>query len=314
MTEGKMMVYEYEPGCVLPRGAVIALGLFDGVHTGHRLLLDTAKRISAQRGLTFSVFTFRAESLKKGGGVLYSTEEKLRLLEGLGVEAVILSDFGTLSGVDASDFAKRLLVTEMGCEVAVCGFDFRFGSGALGDAELLFSLMRECGKSCVIEEEHTLDGEKISTTRIKALLCDGDVGRAREFLGIPYFITARVEHGRGEGRGLGFPTANLTSHGLLHLRRGVYSCIVRIGDKLVGGVANVGTCPTFDERGIHAEVNLIDFEGDLYGEKLEVFFISFLREERRFEDSKALTMQINVDKNRAKTEIGDISWQEIGLR
>ena len=309
-----MKIYEYSPGRILPRGAVIALGLFDGVHKGHRLLLNTAKKIAAERGLTFSVFTFRSESLKKGSSALYSTEEKLRLLEELGVEAVILSDFGTLSGIDAVDFVKRLLVTEMGCETAVCGFDFRFGRGALGDAELLARLMSECGGSCVIEAEHTLDGEKISTTRIKALLGEGNVGRARAFLGMPYFITSLVEHGRGEGKGLGFPTANLTSHGLLNLKRGVYSCAVRVGDALIGGVVNVGTCPTFDERGIHAEVNLIDFEGDLYGEKIEVFFISFLREEKRFEDPKDLIMQINVDKNKAKAEIGDVSWQEIGLR
>ena len=314
MAVGKMKIYEYSPGRILPRGAVIALGLFDGVHKGHRLLLNTAKKIAAERGLTFSVFTFRSESLKKGGGALYSTEEKLRLLEELGVEAVILSDFGTLSGIDASDFVKRLLVTEMGCETAVCGFDFRFGRGALGDARLLKKLMNECGKDCVIEAEHTLLGEKISTTKIKSLLGEGDVKQARDFLGMPYFITSSVEHGRGEGRGLGFPTANLFSDGLLHLKRGVYSCIVRVGDMLCKGVVNVGTCPTFDERSVHAEVNLIDFEGCLYGKKLEVFFIDFLREERRFNSEKELIMQINVDKNKAKTEIGDISWQEIGLR
>jgi riboflavin kinase/FMN adenylyltransferase len=293
-------------------GAVIALGLFDGVHRGHRLLLDTAKKIARERSLTFTVFTFSTESLAKCGGALYSTEEKLELLEEAGVEAVILADFKEMADVSAEEFVKRLLVCEMGCEVAVCGFDFRFGKGAAGNAKIITALMTELGKEAVIEEEHTICGEKISTTKIKALLGEGDVKSAAEFLGAPYFITATVEHGRGEGRSLGFPTANLSSCGLYHLRRGVYSCIALIEGRLLGGVVNVGTCPTFDEREVHAEVHLDGTSEDLYGKKLRIFFTSYIRGEKRFNNAEELIKQINVDKLQAKRENGVISWQVIG--
>jgi riboflavin kinase/FMN adenylyltransferase len=298
MTGEKMNIYEYTPGRILPGGAVIALGLFDGVHNGHRLLLNSARELAKRHGLTFSVFTFRSEAMNKGGGALYSTEDKLRLLRGLGVESVILADFNTLAGICAETFVKRLLITEMGCEIAVCGFDFRFGHGALGDAELLEKLMKEYGKDCSVEAEHKIDGEKISTTRIKALLGEGDVRRARKFLGMPYFITSSVGHGRGEGRSLGFPTANLEAAGLTHLRRGVYSCIVKDGGSLYRGVANVGTCPTFEQREQHTETYIIDYSGDLYGKKIRIFFLDFMREEKAFSSEKELIMQINVDKNK----------------
>ncbi len=309
-----MKIYEYKPGCILPGGAVIALGLFDGLHEGHRSLLKRAGEIAKARGLTFEVFTFRTETLRKGGGALYPTEEKLNLMKDLGVEAVILSDFNEISSVSAEDFAKKLLSTEMGCEVAVCGFDFRFGKGALGNAELLGRLMAERGKECVVENERKIDGEKISTTKIKELLGKGDVMRAREFLGVPFFISAEVEHGRGEGRALGFPTVNLCSEGLSHLKKGVYRCAVSIERKLFSGVTNVGTCPTFPERDLHAEVNIIDFDGDLYGKNLRVFFLDFLREEQRFTDKESLILQIIIDKNKVIKENGDITWQAIGLK
>ena len=174
--------------------------------------------------------------------------------------------------------------------------------------------MAECNKECFIESERKINGEKISTTKIKELLSDGAPLKAREFLGAPYFITSRVERGRGEGRGLGFPTVNMDADGLSHLKKGVYRCALQIGDELFSGVANVGTCPTFKERSVHAEVNIIDFEGDLYGRLIRIFFLDFLREERRFESIESLILQINVDKNRVIKENGDISWQEIGLK
>ena len=314
MNSREMIIYDYKPGYVLTGGRVIALGLFDGMHKGHRLLLDSAKKIARERSLPFTVFTFRSESLKKGSGALYSTEEKLELMKEIGVESVILADFSTLANVAAPEFIKDILVSEMGCEVAVCGFDFRFGSGALGNAELLKETLNELDKEVIIENEHTIDGEKISTTRIKSLLGEGDIKRAKDCLGFPYFITARVEHGRGEGRSLGFPTANLYSDGLIHLKRGVYSCVAVIDGELISGVVNVGTCPTFDERSVHAEVNLEDFSGNIYGKTVRIYFSSFIREDKRFNTKEELIMQIIIDKNKAKEENGDISWLEIGLR
>ncbi len=292
----------------------LALGFFDGVHAGHRKLLDTTRAIARKRGLVFAVFTFMAENSFKSSERLYSTKDKLSLLEAFGVEAVIISEFSDLMECSARDFIEKSLISDMNAAVAVAGYDFRFGRYALGDAALLSSVMAENEKDCVIESEQKINGEKISTTKIKELLTAGDVEGAREFLGLPYFITGKVKHGNGVGHSLGFPTVNTElESGKTLLKRGVYRTAVEISGKLFSAITNVGVCPTFKERQIHAETFILDFSGDLYDENIRIFFLGFLREEKQFDSSKELILQINVDKNRAIKENGELSWQEIGL-
>jgi len=310
----KLKIYKYFPGKELPiADTVIALGFFDGVHLAHRRLIERARRLADERGLTLAVFTFPAESRLKGDGVLYSTEQKLAILEELSVEAVIMADFKEVADIDAEDFIDRSLIKDMHCRAAVAGFDFRFGKGAVGNAALLSERLSEEGVECVIEHELKIDGEKISTTKIKELLSLGMPEEARRHLGCPYFITARVEHGCGAGRGLGFPTANTEfDGGKTPLKVGVYRTAVDVGGRLYTGVTNVGTCPTLGERGLHAETYIVDYSGDLYDEKLRIFFLGFLRDEIKFKDKKDLILQINVDKNRAIKENGVLTWQAIG--
>ena len=309
-----MKIYKYTHGETIPEKTVIALGFFDGVHEGHRRLLAAAKRAAEEKELTFAVFTFRTVCGVKGKTVIYSDEEKLTLFRELGVEAVILADFADISGISADSFIKDCLFHDMGCRVAVCGYDFRFGKGRVGDAKLLSDTLLSLGAECIIEDEHKLYGEKISTTKIKELLAAGDVGEARLFLGYPYFMLASVEHGRGVGQKLGFPTVNTTlSPERAPLRRGVYRTAVSISGKLYTGVTNVGTCPTFEERAVHAETYIVGYSGDLYGEKIRIFFLGFLRDEKKFSTPEELIMQINVDKNKAIKENGELTWQEIGL-
>lgn len=309
-----MKIYKYIPGEAIPEKTAIALGFFDGVHEGHRKLLSTAKRISKEKGLTFAVFTFRTVCGIKGNTIIYSDDEKLSLFEDIGVESVILLDFSDISDISADSFIKECLFRDMGCRVAVCGYDFRFGKGRVGDAKLLFDILSSLGAECIIEDEHKIDGEKISTTKIKELLEVGEVGQARLFLGYPYFMLGDVERGRGVGQKLGFPTVNTTlSPERAPLRRGVYRTAVSISGKLYTGVTNVGTCPTFKERAVHAETYIVGYSGDLYGEKIKIFFLGFLRDEKKFSSPEELIMQINVDKNRAIKENGELTWQEIGL-
>ena len=308
-----MKIYNYTPGVSLDEKTAVALGFFDGVHAGHRQLLKTAREAAKKSNLLFTVFTFIAGSGIKENHPIYSNRQKLEILEELGVEAVIVADFSEISNISAEDFVKSCLYRDMGCRIAVAGFDFRYGKGRMGDADSLKKSLSLLGAECIIESEHSIDGEKISSTKIKELISLGNMEKAREFLGYPYQITCVVEHGRGAGKGLGFPTVNTKiDKNLSPIRCGVYRTAVEISGKLYTGVTNVGTCPTFEERKIHAETYIVDYSGDLYGQKIRIFFLGYLREERQFEDPQELIMQINVDKNTAIKENGELTWQEIG--
>ena len=298
-----MQIYEYQKGKKLNIGkTVVALGFFDGVHIGHRELLRRAKAISEERGLGFAVFTFKAEeSGFKGSGRLYSTEDKLSIFEAIGVETVIITDFPDVCNISAESFVEDSLISDIGCTVAVAGYDFRFGKGAFGDVGMLCEIMSRCGGSSVVVEEQTFKGKKISTTVIKELFAKGEIFEANALLGEPYFIRGRVSRGNGFGKVLGFPTINIPiSKDAFSPRHGVYRAEVKIGGKVYTGVTNIGICPTFEEREIHAETFLLDFSEDVYGGDVKVSLLDFLRDEKRFDSAEQLKMQINVDVNRVK--------------
>ena len=201
----------------------------------------------------------------------------------------------------------------MRCRAAVAGYDFRFGKGARGDAGLLLEKLTAAGAVCEIESEYKIDGDKVSTTKIKEFLSLGRVDKAKDFLGCPYFITASVVEGNGVGRKLGFPTVNTSfKKNVAPLRHGVYRTAVDISGTLYSGITNVGICPTFDARAPHAETFIIDYNGNLYGKKIRIFFLEYLREEKKFNNQNDLILQINVDKNRVIQENGELTWQEIG--
>lgn len=308
-----MKIYEYKPGASINEKTAVALGYFDGVHAGHRQLLATAKRVAKERGLLFTVFTFSAEMSVKDNGIIYSTEEKLALFESLGVEAVILASFSDICKISAENFVKDCLYKDMGCRAAVAGFDFGYGAGRSGNADTLKTDLAALGVECIIEPEHKIDGEKISSTKIKELLSEGRVDLARKLLGYPYQLICEVERGRGVGRKLGYPTVNTKiDTRRAQLGRGVYRTAVDISGKLYTGITNIGTCPTFEERKIHAETYIVDFTGTLYGKKIKILFLGRMRDEKKFENPEELIMQINVDKNKAIKDNGELTWQEIG--
>lgn len=308
-----MEIYNYAPGKKALSSSVIALGLFDGMHIGHRRLLESARRIAEKRGLNFAVFTFENEGEIKGDS-LYTTEQKLSLLKETGVSAVVLANFADVSHISAEDFVKNSLLSDMDCRVAVAGRDFRFGRGARGDTSLLSDMLARAGAEFIAEDEHSINGEKISTGKIKSLVTEGKVGKARELLSVPYFITSPAEHGTGVGRHLGFPTVNSSfKSGITPLKRGVYRTAAEISGQLYHAITNVGTCPTFTERPLHAETHIIGYSGDLYGKCIRIFFLGYLRDEIKFNSREELILQIKVDKDRAIKENGELKWQEIGL-
>lgn len=299
-----MTVYKYGG---VPLGLsgerVIALGFFDGVHIGHRALFREARRAADTLSVPFAVFTFISESkdVKAGGERLYTTEEKLSLIRDCSADEVILADFASLKSLSPEEFVESFLVGVCGARVCVVGEDFRFGKDARGTADALSELMREQGGEVITVPDVTLFGTKVSTSEIKRALAEGDIERANAMLGSPYFISADVEHGRGVGKTLGYPTINSSLGAKRNiLRHGVYLSSLTLDGGKRSALTNVGVCPTFAERESHAETYVLDYEGTLYGERVRIELLAFLREERKFESADELRRQINKDIDEAK--------------
>ena len=216
--------------------SALALGLFDGVHLGHRELIRKTAEEAKQRGLALGIFTFSAEILPKSPDMkrIYTTEEKLRLFEDLGVELVILADFGSICALSASEFVEGVLIRDLGCKFAATGYNFRFGKGASGDADRLSALMQEKGRSCAVIPPAYLGDRVISSSAIRAAVEAGDTDLASAMLGRPFSLTAPVLRGRGFGHTEGVPTLNqvFCTSGIVP-KSGVYAPRVLLGDRRV---------------------------------------------------------------------------------
>ena len=296
-----MRTFEYKFGDILPKeNTAIALGYFDGVHLAHREIIALTVKEARARGLTPAVFTFSAEEMrfKASATRIYPTRIRLSILEELGIEVAIIADFPSVASLSPEEFVSEVLIGACGMRLAVSGYNFRFGRGASGDVKDLTALSSALGAECLLLEERCLGGEPISSTRIRRALESGEVKLASELLGAPYKMGGRVERGRGVGHKLGFPTVNTSiPEGAVKMKNGVYKTAVTVGGATYAAITNVGTCPTFEERETHAETFIKDFSGDLYGKDVEVLFLDFIREERRFDSPDELIMQINIDKS-----------------
>ncbi len=296
--------YKYPSENIAAADRAVALGFFDGVHIGHRALLSECVKRAKEAGLIPTVLTFPAETLGIKGekARLYSTEEKLALFEECGIMQTIVVDFDSVSGLAPEDFVTRVLISDLGTRVALAGENFRFGHRAAGDASLLVRLMRAAGGDAFIHdmESYTLpSGERVtvSSSRIREHLLLGEVAEAAHLLGAPYRIYGEVVHGNGMGSSLGFPTVNTELSEGTPLMCGVYRTELVTRGGVYPALTNVGTCPTFEKRRIHAETFIPGFSGDLYGERIEIRFLEFIREERQFASPEELTREIkrNID-------------------
>ena len=297
-------------------GSVVALGFFDGVHLAHRTLISKAADIARQNGLRLIVFTFAGDDklIKADSKRLFTDDEKLLLLEECGADCTVIASFPVFSELEAESFVSDFLVSTLGAAVAVCGYNFRFGKDAKGSSNELCRLMKQYGADASVVNEYTVDGEPLSSTYVRALLSERQITKAAKLLGKPYFISGKVSHGLGLGRKLGIPTVNVElTPGRFSLPQGVYATVTSISGKLFPSITNVGVCPTFDERQIHTETFILNFNDDIYSKTIRIYFIDFLRDEKKFSSAEELIMQINVDKNKTLELLGDIKWQELGL-
>ena len=293
----------------------IALGYFDGVHVGHRELISLLVREAKAQKLKPYVFTFVDDlaKTKKTQSIIYNTEEKIKIFASLGVEGVIIANFSTISGLTPEAFVKEVLIDAIGTELAISGYNFRFGKFAKAGSAELIELMEAFGKRALVLSEQKIDGNILSATVIRQLIADKRLDEATKMLGTPYRLEGTVEKGLGLGKVYGFPTVNLPIRSTAPLTPGVYRTAVKIGEKLYTGITNVGSCPTVCEREIHTETLIADFTGDLYGKTISIYFLGYLREEKRFDSVEALREQIYLDRDKSIEENGDLKWLEIGL-
>ncbi len=278
---------------------IFALGFFDGVHLGHQVLLDACRQLATEQNVTACAVTFdlppSAVLQNTQPNMLNTIRDREALLRQFGMDDVLLlrSDSATLS-IPWLSFLKLLM--EEGAAGFVCGYDFRFGQNGEGNADKLAAFAAEQNLPCIIVSEQTMDGGKISSTRIRALLEKGDVETANRLLGHPHILSGTVVKGQHLGRTIGVPTANLRmSEELVQLPFGVYACHVDVDGKRYVAVTNMGTRPTVDGQGVTVEPWILDFDGDLYGKKITLEFHKFLRPEKKFDNLEDLKAQIQKD-------------------
>ena len=282
----------------MPKTAA-ALGIFDGVHLGHREVLGTAAG-QKEKGLMPCAFTFPPEStaFKGAEGYIYSSAEKEHILrEHCGMEHILSPEFASVCGMEGEEFARDILAGELNAAFVCCGRDFRFGRGASCGAEELQAFGRRFGFRVQTVEDVCLDGVRVSSTEIRRLLLAGDVAGADKLLGEPYMIRRTVTHGAQLGRTIGFPTINqVFEPGQLIPAFGVYASLTRTGGREYRSMTNIGVKPTVAYGGAPlAETYIHGFSGDLYGTAPEVILLRFIRPERRFSSTEELKKQIAAD-------------------
>lgn len=278
------------------KNSSVSLGKFDGIHRGHRFLLQEVMR---QEKLVPTAFTFEGS---KEVPKIYTQQEKDWILEDMGIQQEVIFPFNEeTKKMSPEEFIASILVERMDVKHICVGKDFHFGRNREGDIHTLEKFQEKYGYSLTTVSKLTDADGIISSTRIRGLMEQGKLSKVNELLGAPYFVMGTVLHGNALGRTMNMPTANiLPQEDKKLLPFGVYATTVKVGKKLYNGVTNVGRKPTIGEYAAGVETYLMDFEEDIYGKNIQVFFHEFIRTEKKFETIEALQRQIEKDKETAK--------------
>jgi riboflavin kinase / FMN adenylyltransferase len=309
MTSGFIVIRDTTPPADIPRGTVVAMGNFDGVHLGHRAVIEAATQMGRAHGRPALAVTFEPHPrsfFSPNSPQFRLTDEatKLRLLAGTGLAGAVVMTFDKIrAGTTAQEFIHHDLIGRLGISGIAVGYDFHFGKGRAGSPSLLVGEMPRLGIEVDVQAHVDIAERPVSSSAIRMALAEGQIADATEMLGGPWFVAASVIHGEKRGRDLGFPTANMRLDKTCGLKHGIYAVRVGIGDKRYDGVASFGRRPTFDNGAPLLEVYLFDFDGDLYGATLDVAFIAFIREELKFDNVPALVAQMNDDSARARAAL-----------
>ena len=299
--------------CLPERGCVATIGNFDGVHLGHRAVIERLAEVGRARQLPVCVVLFEPQPREyfepdRAPPRLMRLREKLIRLSELPVDQVLLLRFQRrLANLSAEDFIDDLLIRRLRVQHLVIGDDFRFGQKRRGDFAMLRAFGQRAGFEVVDTASVVVDGERVSSTLIREALACTDLDRAARLLGRPYSVCGPIVHGDKRGRTLGFPTANVLMRRKNTPLQGVFAVTMTgIARKPVAGVANVGIRPTVDGRRVLLETHLLDFSAEIYGRKVEVIFHRKLRDETRFAGLAELRNQIETDVISAKRYFAEL--------
>jgi riboflavin kinase/FMN adenylyltransferase len=276
-------------------GISLALGTFDGLHLGHMAVIEAARNSE----FPMCALLFDEHPLKVLTGMappeIMCPEMLKKLCKEYAVEAINIS-FKNIKDMSAEEFFSEILIKKLNVRELSCGENYTFGKGGKGNAELLKKLCNENDIRLNVVPTVMYNGEPISSTRIRKCLENGEIKEANKMLGRPFSYIANVIDGEKRGRKLGFPTANqILPDSFVQLKHGVYATVCNIDSKLCPAVTNYGIRPTFDGEIARSETYIIDYKDNLYGESLEIRFLDFLREEKKFPDTDSLVKAISED-------------------
>lgn len=284
---------------------VITIGNFDGYHLGHQKLVEQVLSDSKKLNIKGGVLTFDPHPKKVLQSQIpfrhiYDQPSKCTILEESGLDACFIIPFTAKFAKMESQVFLEKLFSFINLKKIIVGYDFNFGKAREGSARLMEQEATKRGIDFLKMPAVKIDGLTVSSTMIRRLLFEGDFEKVGEFLGRPWTISGVVKEGKKLGHTLGFPTINLEPDVLLPLRKGVYTCEVKLGDRTINGVCNVGINPTFEGTTLKVETHLFDFNEKIYGEQVSVIPEKFLRDETKFDSIDALKMQIRKDVKTAK--------------
>lgn len=285
---------------------VITIGSFDGVHKGHVQVIEALKRVALRLKGETVIISFEPHPrevlypMEKRLGILTTLEEKTAILENDGIGHLIVLPFTrSLAELEYADFVRNILIDKIGLKGLVVGYDHRFGKNREGTFEKLKDLAEKYRFYLEQEEVYEENQINISSTKIRNALQVGDIDRVNEFLGYPYTLTGKVVAGDKIGRSMGFPTANiqLKDDRKLLPASGVYAVKVKVGDARYRGMLNIGIRPTVSSSGkMRIEVNIFDFDQEIYGEEIQIALMSRIRGERKFDNIEELRHQLTLDR------------------
>ncbi len=290
---------ERKPRCV-------TIGIFDGVHLGHQKILKTAVRLAKRDRCRSMVITFDPDPMRvlapnKSHPILMSLPHRLKIFEKLGLSEALVVPFNkTFSHISRETFLNKNLIKRVGMRSLVVGHDFSFGHKSAGSLSFLLSESKIKLFKVMLIPALKIGGQIISSTRIRGLISHGNLSLAEGMLGRPVSVYGTVIHGKGRGRALGFPTANLDPHHEVFPPNGVYAVRGFLGNCKLRGVVHIGSKPTFQDKDRSIEVHFFDFHNDIYNKDLELFFLKRLRSIRRFANASQLKKAIIRDSQKAR--------------
>lgn len=286
------------------KGTAVALGYFDGIHRGHKVVLEKALSQAKEKNLVPVVMLFDIHPRRLISGkippMLTSEEKKREILTQMGF-TVVDFNFREAMNYSPDEFIEKIITDKLNARAVSCGFDYHYGKGGKGNSDTMREALRERGIAFFSAQPVVSDGDIVSSSEIRRLISEGEIERANAMLGDYFSYDFTVEKGDGRGRVIGFPTINqFFPEDFIVPKYGVYMSITKIDGESYLSVTNVGTRPTVSEAPMRSETCILDYSGDLYGKKIQVQLVRYLREEKKFPDVETLTRAIGKDIENAR--------------